>query len=91
MCSLVSTGPANNDGGADRSRTPDLFERQRRPDTGDLHRESMMKFLDGLIVGFVAVSMICVVQRFEPNRLLAWVLIAGVYLAGALAIVAKLS
>jgi len=51
----------------------------------------MMKFLDGLIVGFVAVSMICVVQRFEPNRLLARVLIAGVYLAGALAIVAKLS
>ena len=50
-----------------------------------------MKFLEALIVGFVAVSMICVVQRFEQNRMLARILIAIVYLAGALAIVAKLS
>jgi hypothetical protein len=49
-----------------------------------------VKFLYAFVVGFVAVSMIYVVDRFEPNRLLARILTAIVYLTGALAILAKL-
>ena len=51
---------------------------------------AVVKFLYAFVVGFVAVSMIYIVDRFEPNRLLARTLTAIVYLANALAILAKL-
>jgi hypothetical protein len=51
---------------------------------------AVVKFLYAFVVGFVAVSMIYIVDRFEPNRLLARTLTAIVYLAGALVILAKL-
>ena len=51
---------------------------------------AVVKFLYAFVVGFVAVSMIYIVDRFEPNRLLARTLTAIVYLTGALAILAKL-
>jgi hypothetical protein len=43
-----------------------------------------------LVVGFVGASMITVVYRFEPNRILARALITIVYLTSALAILDKL-
>jgi hypothetical protein len=49
-----------------------------------------MKFLYTLVIGFVGASMITVVYRFEPNRVLARALIAIVHLTSALAILAKL-
>ena len=49
-----------------------------------------MKFLYALVVGCVAASMVGVVYRFEPNRVLARALIAIIYLTSALAILAKL-
>jgi hypothetical protein len=51
---------------------------------------AVVKFLYAFVVGFVVVSMIYIVDRFEPNRLLARTLTAIVYLANALAILAKL-
>jgi hypothetical protein len=45
-----------------------------------------MNFAYAIIIGFVAVSMITVVYRFEPNRVLARILIAVIYLTCALAI-----
>jgi hypothetical protein len=49
-----------------------------------------MKVLYAMVVGFVAASMITVVYRLEPNRMLARILMAVVYLTGALAILTKL-
>jgi hypothetical protein len=49
-----------------------------------------MKIVHAIVIGFVAASMISVVYRFEPNRALARILIVVVYLAGGLAILAKL-
>ena len=49
-----------------------------------------MKFLYVFVIGFVAVSMLYIVHRFEPNRLLARILTVIIYLTGALAILAKL-
>ena len=49
-----------------------------------------MKFLHAIVVDFVGESMITVVYRFEPNRVLARALITIVYLTSALAILAKL-
>jgi hypothetical protein len=58
--------------------------------TGTFPVGAVVKFLYAFVVGFVAVSMIYIVDRFEPNRLLARTLTAIVYLAGALVILAKL-
>jgi hypothetical protein len=49
-----------------------------------------MKVVYALAIGFVAASMITVVYRFEPNRMLARGLIVIIYLTSALAILAKL-
>ena len=49
-----------------------------------------MNLVYALVVGFVAASMMTVVYRFEPNRMLARALMAIVYLTGALAILAKM-
>ena len=49
-----------------------------------------VKFLYVFVIGFVAVSMLYIVHRFEPNRLLARILTVIIYLTGALAILAKL-
>jgi hypothetical protein len=49
-----------------------------------------MQWLYAFVIGFVAASMITVVYRFEPNRMLAGALIAIVYLTGTLAIWAKI-
>jgi hypothetical protein len=49
-----------------------------------------MKVVYALAIGFVAANMITVVHRFEPNRMLARGLIVIIYLASALAILAKL-
>jgi hypothetical protein len=49
-----------------------------------------MEWLYAFVIGFVAASMIAVVYRFEPNRVLALALIAIVYLVSALAILAQL-
>jgi hypothetical protein len=49
-----------------------------------------MKLLYALVVGFAAASMVSVVYRFEPNRVLARALIAVIYLTSAHAILAKL-
>jgi hypothetical protein len=48
-----------------------------------------VKFTYASLIGFVAASMIHVVDRFDPNRLLARILTAIVYLTGASAILAK--
>jgi hypothetical protein len=49
-----------------------------------------MQWLYGIVIGFVAASMVTVVHRLEPNRILAGVLIAVLYLTGTLAIWAKI-
>jgi hypothetical protein len=49
-----------------------------------------MQWLYALVIGSVAASMITVVYRFEPNRMLAGALVAIVFLTGTLAILAKL-
>jgi hypothetical protein len=49
-----------------------------------------MNLVYALVVGFVAASMMTIVYRFEPNRMLARALMAIVYLTGALAILAKM-
>jgi hypothetical protein len=49
-----------------------------------------MQVVYTLVIGFVAASMISVVYRFEPNRMLAGALVAIVFLTGAFAILAKL-
>jgi hypothetical protein len=50
----------------------------------------VMRILYAIVIGFVAASMITVVYRLEPNRVLARTLIALIYLTSAMAILAKL-
>jgi hypothetical protein len=50
----------------------------------------MMQWLYGIVIAFVASSLVTIVYRFEPNRLLAGALIAMLYLTGTLAICAKI-
>jgi hypothetical protein len=50
----------------------------------------MMQWLYAIVIGFVAASMVTLVYRFEPNRLMARTLIVIVYLTGTLAIWAKI-
>jgi hypothetical protein len=54
------------------------------------NKRATMKVVYALAIGFVAANMITVVHRFEPNRMLARGLIVIIYLASALAILAKL-
>jgi len=49
-----------------------------------------VKILYAVVVGFVATSMVIIVDRYETNRILARILTAIVYLTGTLAILAKL-
>jgi hypothetical protein len=49
-----------------------------------------MQWLYVFVIGLVVASMVTVVRRFEPNRMLALGLIAIIYLTGVLAILAKL-
>jgi hypothetical protein len=49
-----------------------------------------MRILYAIVIGLAAASMITVVRRFEPNRMLARALITVIYLTSALAILAKL-
>jgi hypothetical protein len=49
-----------------------------------------MKVRYALVIGFIAASIVTIVYRFEPNRMLARGLIVVIYLTGALAILAKL-
>jgi uncharacterized membrane protein len=53
-------------------------------------QEPAMQLLYVSVIGFVAASMITVVYRIEPNRMLAGALVAIVFLTGTLSILAKL-
>jgi len=53
-------------------------------------RGTVVKILYAVVVGFVATSMVIIVDRYETNRILARILTAIVYLTGTLAILAKL-
>jgi membrane protease YdiL (CAAX protease family) len=49
-----------------------------------------MQWLYGIVIGFVAASLVTTVYHFEPNRVLARGLIFMIYLTGTLAIWAKI-
>ena len=49
-----------------------------------------MRWLYAIVIGFVAASLVTVVYRFEPNRLMARGLIFMIYLTGTLALWAKI-
>ena len=52
---------------------------RRPPRSAHCQRGRCVKFLYVFVIGFVAVSMLYIVHRFEPNRLLARILTAIIY------------
>ena len=78
------------DSASNLSARPNLVEWSNPITPSDCQQGGAVKYLYAGVIGFVGVSMLYLVDQFEPNRVLARILTALIYLTGALAIVAKL-